>query len=57
MKKYTLFTSLLAVIFISGNLVAQTTEEQKAYVAFMTPGPTQQMIAKSAGTWTGTGSS
>jgi Protein of unknown function (DUF1579) len=54
MKKYTLFTSLLAVIFISGKLVAQTTEEQKAYVAFMTPGPTQQMIAKSAGTWTGT---
>lgn len=54
MKKYSLFTSLLAVIFISGNLIAQTPEEQKAYMEYMTPGPTQQMMAKSAGTWTGT---
>jgi hypothetical protein len=54
MKKYNLLISLLAATFISGNLFAQTPEEQKAYAEFMTPGPTQQMMAKSAGTWTGT---
>ena len=54
MKKYIRLTSLLAVVFISGNLVAQTSEEQKAYMEYMTPGPTQQMMAKSAGNWTGT---
>jgi len=54
MKKYIRLTCLLAAIFISGNLIAQTPEEQKAYAEYMTPGPTQQMIAKSAGNWTGT---
>jgi hypothetical protein len=54
MKKNISLFSLLAAVLISGKLSAQTPEESKAYAEYMTPGPTQQMMAKSAGTWTGT---
>ena len=53
MKKYASLFSLLAGILISVNLSAQTQEEMKAFTDYMTPGPIQQMMAKSAGTWTG----
>jgi hypothetical protein len=54
MKKNICLFSLLATVLISGKLSAQMPEESKAFTEYMTPGPTQQMMAKSAGTWTGT---
>ncbi len=54
MKKNIRLFSLLAVIFISAKLSAQTQEEMKAFMDYMTPGPIQQMMAKSVGNWTST---
>lgn len=48
MKKSLLF---LAAAFYLGNSYAQTAEEQKAWMAFMTPGQEQSMLAKSSGNW------
>jgi Protein of unknown function (DUF1579) len=53
MKKSICLFGLLAIILISGKLFAQTPEEMKAFMEYMTPGPMQQMLAKSVGTWTG----
>jgi Protein of unknown function (DUF1579) len=53
MKKYVSLFGLLAGILISSNLSAQSQEEMKAFMDYMTPGPIQQMMAKSAGAWTG----
>jgi hypothetical protein len=52
MKKTLPFFSLLATILISARLSAQSQEEMKAYTEYMTPGPIQEMMAKSAGSWT-----
>ena len=35
------------------SIVAQSQDDQKAYMDYMTPGPVQKMMAKSAGNWTG----
>ena len=51
MKKIYLFLILLAGILNSNNLSAQSQEDMKAFMNYMTPGPTQQMMAKSAGAW------
>jgi Protein of unknown function (DUF1579) len=53
MKKYMSLFSLLAGILFSVNLSAQSQEDMKAFMDYMTPGPIQQMMAKSAGAWTG----
>jgi Protein of unknown function (DUF1579) len=54
MKKFLRLLSLLAATLISARLSAQSQEEMKAYTAYMTPGPIQEMMAKSVGSWTGT---
>jgi len=54
MKKFANLFSLFTGILISVNLTAQTQEEMKAFTNYITPGPIQQMMAKSAGDWTGT---
>jgi hypothetical protein len=54
MKKNIPLLSLLALILFSSRLSAQTQEEMKAFTEYMTPGPIQQMMAKSVGAWTGT---
>ena len=53
MKKHIRLASLLVMTFAFTKLSAQTPEESKAFMEYMTPGPIQQMMAKSAGTWTG----
>jgi hypothetical protein len=50
MKKINLLLILLTGL-ISGNLSAQSQEDMKAFMNYMTPGPVQQMMAKSAGAW------
>ena len=50
MKKINLLFILLTAM-ISGNLSAQSQEDMKAFMNYMTPGPIQQMMAKSAGAW------
>ena len=52
MKKINLFI-LIAMMFTSASLLAQSQEDMKAFMNYMTPGPIQQMMAKSAGAWTG----
>ena len=52
MKKLTqLFFALIFSISFS-NVFAQTQEEMKAWMDYMTPGPVHEMIAKSNGDWT-----
>lgn len=51
MKKNNPLFILLATFFISCSLSAQSQEEMKAYTEYMTPGPIQQMMAKSEGVW------
>jgi Protein of unknown function (DUF1579) len=53
MKKINFLFFLLAGALISANLSAQSQEDMKAFMNYMTPGPIQQMMAKSVGTWTG----
>jgi len=53
MKKNIPLCSLLLLILISDRLSAQSQEEMKSFTEYMTPGPMQQMMAKSAGAWTG----
>ena len=53
MKKLTqLFFALIFSISFS-NVFAQTQEEMKAWMDYMTPGAVHEMLAKSDGTWTG----
>ena len=54
MKKINLLFILIAGILNSANLSAQSQEDMKAFMNYMTPGPIQQMMAKSVGAWTGT---
>jgi hypothetical protein len=53
MKKYICLLGLMTLVSFSSRLSAQSQEEMKAYTSYMTPGPVQQMMAKSAGAWTG----
>ncbi|HEY2649746.1 MAG TPA: DUF1579 domain-containing protein [Puia sp.] len=53
MKKMNFLITLISVLLISANLSAQSQEDMKAFMNYMTPGPIQQMMAKSAGSWTG----
>jgi hypothetical protein len=54
MKKINLLFILLAGILNTAHLSAQSQEDMKAFMNYMTPGPIQQMMAKSVGAWTGT---
>ncbi|HAY32628.1 MAG TPA: DUF1579 domain-containing protein [Ignavibacteria bacterium] len=53
MKKLTqlFFTVIICISF--SNVTAQTQEEMKAWMEYMTPGPVHEMLAKSDGAWTG----
>ena len=53
MKKMKLLFIVIAGALISVNLSAQSQDDMKAFMNYMTPGPIQQMMAKSAGAWTG----
>ncbi len=39
------------LIFFAGPAIAQSKEDMKNYMTYMTPGAQQQMLAKSAGDW------
>jgi hypothetical protein len=54
MKKINIFFILLAGILNSANLSAQSQEDMKAFMNYMSPGAIQQMLAKSVGAWNGT---
>jgi len=43
----------ILIFSISTQVIAQTDDEMKAWMAYMTPGPIHEMIAKSNGEWTG----
>jgi len=51
MKKNIALFTLLILSLISVRLSAQSPEEMKAFTEYMTPGPIQQMMAKSTGAW------
>jgi len=51
MKKLISATPVFFLLFIALNCKSQTDEEQKAMMAYMTPGDVHQMLAKSAGNW------
>jgi Protein of unknown function (DUF1579) len=53
MKKINFLFILLAGILFSASLSAQSQEDMKAFMNYMTPGPIQQMMAKSVGAWSG----
>jgi hypothetical protein len=53
MKKIVPFVSILLLLFISSGLRAQSQDDMKAFMDYMTPGPIQQMMAKSVGIWAG----
>ncbi|NUM71378.1 MAG: DUF1579 domain-containing protein [Ignavibacteriaceae bacterium] len=44
-------TVLIAALILSGKLFAQSEEDMKAYMEFMTPGKQHQAMAEGAGKW------
>lgn len=48
------FTMLFAALIFAGSVSAQSEEEMKAYMEFMTPGPQHQIMADGAGKWKST---
>ncbi len=53
MKKITTLLLVAAATCYSLPVMAQSQDDMKAMMAYMTPGDVHQMMAKSAGTWTG----
>lgn len=51
MKNILIFCFTILAFNFFGNLSAQTAEEQKAWMEYMTPGPVHEMLAKSEGEW------
>jgi len=52
MRKFT-NAILFLFIFTACNIFAQSAEEQKAWMDYMTPGSVHEMLAQSNGTWIG----
>lgn len=55
MKQF-IYTSLLIIIFLFGNVLAQNVEmnqdeQMKIWMDYMTPGPMHEMMAKHSGNW------
>jgi hypothetical protein len=47
-------TILLLPGIFGGSIIAQSQDDMKVFQAYMTPGPTHDMLAKSTGNWAGT---